>query len=333
MKDANSRGSPVGQKVQKGKQKIRGFRNRLANKLATSKKKQSFGYLMLQMLMRVFDHSVMGKAAELAYYLLFSFLPLIIFATALLGLLNLNTSEILVSDTISNLIPQDVLNLVSSFYDYIKGDQNITMMYTGLGLSIYFASAAVRSLIRSLDVAYNVKKGRNPILQFILSLFFSVIFLATIVLSMLLMVAGGYLIDVAVRLIPPLNEVQWIINILRFAVMIFPIFGILSLLYLFTPHRKVKVRNALPGALFSTLMWVVVSMIFSFYVSNFGRYSVLYGSLGAILVLMLWLYITGLIFILGGELNGALLERQRYLQEQKMLDDGELIRPVENEEE
>ena len=64
-------------------------------------------------------------------------------------------------------------------------------------------------------------------------------------------------------------------------------------------------------------------MIFSYYVANFGRYATLYGSLGAIIVLMLWLYITGMIFILGGELNGVLLERKRYLTEKKLLDDGE----------
>jgi membrane protein len=83
------------------------------------------------------------------------------------------------------------------------------------------------------------------------------------------------------------------------------------------------VKGAVPGALFSTFVWIIVSAVFSFYVTNFGRYATLYGSLGAIIVLMLWLYLTGAIFILGGELNAVLLRRRQYLEEKRLLDDGE----------
>lgn len=312
--------------VVKGKQKVRGLRNRLAAKVKRGKERQSFGYIILTLALRIFDHSIMGKGAELAYYFLFSFMPLIMFGSAMLGLLNLDTS--IVAEA-TQFIPQDVLNLVRSFYDFIKDGQSTTLMYTGLGLSIYFASAALRSLMRSLDVAYSVKQGRNPILQFIMSLFFAVIFLATIVVSVLLMLAGGYIVDVIVRYVPQLGHFQWIVNILRFAIMIVPIFGILLLLYRFTPNRKLTFKGSVPGALFSTIVWIAVSVIFSFYVTNFGRYATLYGSLGAIIVLMLWLYLTGIIFIIGGEVNAVLLERKRYLAEKQLLDDGEGADPAE----
>lgn len=307
-------------RVLRGKRKIHGFRNRIAEKVARGRERQSFGYILLSLLLRIFDHNVLGKGAELAYYFLFSFLPLILFGSSLLGVLNLDMSSF--SD-LTQFIPQDVLDLVNSYCVYLRENQNATLMYTGLALAIYFASAAVRSLIRSMDTAYGVKKGRNPILQFIMSLFFSVIFLATILVSLLLMVTGGYIIDVIVKYIPQLTHFQWIINILRYAVMIFPIFGILMLLYIFTPHRKLKVSSAVPGALFSTFAWIVVSAFFSYYVTHFGRYASLYGSLGTIIVLMLWLFLTGVIFILGGELNGVLLERKRYLNEKQLLADEE----------
>lgn len=308
---------------------MHGVKNRITARLKRGKERQSFGHVILTMILRIFDHAILGKGAELAYYFLFSFMPLIMFGSALLGLLNLDTS--VVSD-VTQFIPQDVLDLVSSFYNFIKGGQSITLMYTGLGLSIYFASSALRSLMRSLDVAYSVKKGRNPILQFVMSLFFAVIFLATIVVSLLLMLAGGYIIDVIVKYIPQLTHFQGIINILRFAIMIIPIFGILMLLYIFTPNRKLSVKSAVPGALFSTIAWIAVSVLFSFYVTNFGKYATLYGSLGAIIVLMLWLYLTGIIFIMGGELNAVLLERRRFLDNKQLLDDGEVEDSAEPEE-
>lgn len=134
--------------VANGKQN--GIRSRVSARLKRSKERQSFGYVLLTMVLRVFDHAVLGKGAELAYYFLFSFMPLIMFGSALLALLNLDTSVV---SGVTQFVPQDVLDLVSSFYHFIQGGQSTTLMYTGLGLSIYFASAALRSLMRSLDVA------------------------------------------------------------------------------------------------------------------------------------------------------------------------------------
>lgn len=314
-------------RINKGKQKIHGFHNRLAARVERGRKKQSFGFIILSLVLRFFDHGLLGKGAQLAYYFLFSFMPLIIFAASMLALLNLDASEML--GELTQFIPHEVLSVAGLFYDHIKGGLNITLMYTGLGLSIYFASSALRSLMSSLDVAYNVKKPRNMVLQFIISFFYAVIFLATIIASIVMMLVGGYLIGLLVDLFPQIGAFHWIIEILRYAIMIFPIFGILMLLYRFTPHRKLKMRNALPGALFSTFAWIGVSFLFSFYVTNFGNYANLYGSLGAIIVLMLWLYLTGIIFIFGGELNGVLLERRQYLDQQKLLDDGDVKDPTE----
>lgn len=295
------------------------FKNWLGQRAKRSKENRGPGFILFSMFWRIFEHTVLGKAAELAYYFLFSFMPLIIFFTALLGVMNLDAGQF---SYFNQFIPPDVQGVISTFYGFIKGGPTTTMMITGLALSIYFSSAAIRSLMRSLDTAYNVKKGRNPIFQFILSLFFAVIFLAAIVVSLIMMVGGGAIVDLILRLLPELAEFAWIVNILRFALMILPLVGIFLLLYKFTPHRKIKFTHAIPGSIFSMIAWVIASMAFSFYVTHFGRYASLYGSLGTVIVLMLWLYITGVIFILGGELNGVLLERKAYLREKQLLDDG-----------
>ncbi|MCI9576286.1 MAG: YihY/virulence factor BrkB family protein [Clostridiales bacterium] len=278
-----------------------------AKKLGSKIQKNRFFGTILQIATRCFNHNIFGMAAELAYYLLFSFMPLIIFGSSLIGLLNFDISQFA---SFTKMIPEDVMALVRTYYQYIKEIKSPTLMYSGLVLSIYFASSAMRSLMRSLDTAYDVKKGRHPVKQFIISFFFAVIFLVIILFSMLLMLAGGYIIQLIVDLFPEFANFQAPIQLLRFVVMIFPIWGSLFLLYLFAPNRKLTVRSALPGALFSTVIWMAVSMFFSFYVTNMGNYSFLYGSLGAIIVLMLWLYITGMIFILGGELSFVLMIRR-----------------------
>lgn len=274
-------------------------------------KKNPFFGALLDLGVRCFRHNIFGMAAELAYYFLFSFMPLIIFASSLISILNFDTSQL---SSLTRMIPEDVMELVRTYYKYIKDIKSPTLMYTGLVLSIYFASSAMRSTMRSLDTAYDVHKGRHPIKQFIMSFFFAVIFLVIILFSLLLMLAGGYIIQAIIKVFPQVANFEVAIQLLRFVVMIFPIWCSILLLYVFAPNHKVKIRQAMPGALFSTVAWMAVSFIFSFYVTNMGNYSFLYGSLGAIIVLMLWLYITGMVLILGGELNFVLVKR---LEERK----------------
>ncbi len=308
-----------------GRRRVKGIHNRLKERVRYSKENQTPGYIIFSMVLRIFDHSVLGKGVELAYYFLFSFLPLIVFATSLISLIHFDTSTL---EAIQEIIPDDIMNLIKSYVKYLDSN-NLPVMYIGLALSIYFSSAAIRSLMRSLDVAYGVKKGRNPVLQMLISLFFAVNFLVMIVLSVILMLAGGAIIDVIVMWFPDFAAYEWTVNLLRFAVMLIPMFFVFLLLYRFTPHRKLTFRQSLPGALFTVFAWIVVSYLFSFYVGNFGTYSSFYGSMGAVIVLMLWLWLTGVILILGGELNALLIERKQYLKDKQLLDDGELSESVE----
>ena len=254
---------------------------------------------------RVFEHGIMSRGAELAYYFLFSFLPLIIFVAALISAMKIDISSFA---GLEKLIPQDVLSIISEYYHYIFGAKNTGLMVSGLGLSVYFSSAAVRSLMRGLDVAYHVKENRPFIRKLIMSIFFAIILLLMISLSMVVLVAGGKIIELIIYVFPEYEGFEFMTNILRFALPVIPMLFVLTLLFMFVPNQKVKFREAIPGALFSLIAWMVVSAIFSLYVSTMGNYSVLYGSLGAIIVLMLWFYLIGIIFVMGGELNALLFE-------------------------
>ncbi len=269
-----------------------------------SKVKNFFKFCKL-FITRSFGHGIMGRGAELAYYFLFSFLPLIIFVAALISAMNIDISSF---SGLERLIPQDVLNIISEYYHYIFGAQNTGLMISGLVLSVYFSSAAVRSLMRGLDIAYHVKENRSFIRKLIMSIFFAIILLLMISLSMVVLVAGGKIIELIIYVFPEYEGFEFVTNILRFALPIVPMLFVLVLLFMFVPNQKVKFREAIPGALFSLIAWMVVSAIFSLYVSTLGNYSVLYGSLGAIIVLMLWFYLIGMIFVMGGELNALLFE-------------------------
>ena len=160
---------------------------------------------------RVFEHGIMGRGAELAYYFLFSFLPLIIFVAALISAMKIDISSFA---GLEKLIPQDVLNIISEYYHYIFGAQNTGLMISGLVLSVYFSSAAVRSLMRGLDVAYHVKENRSFIRKLIMSIFFAIILLLMISLSMIVLVAGGKIIELIIYVFPEYEGFEFMTNIL-----------------------------------------------------------------------------------------------------------------------
>ena len=91
-------------------------------------------------------------------------------------------------------------------------------------------------------------------------------------------------------------------------IVLLDLFVMLAFMYYFVPNRKMKWRNVLPGTVFSVVGWIILTLGFSFYINHFGRYSLIYGSLGAIIVLMLWLYLVGILLVLGGELNDIVEE-------------------------
>ena len=173
---------------------------------------------------RVFEHGIMSRGAELAYYFLFSFLPLIIFVAALISAMKIDISSFA---GLEKLIPH-----------YIFGAKNTGLMVSGLVLSVYFSSAAVRSLMRGLDVAYHVKENRPFIRKLIMSIFFAIILLLMISLSMVVLVAGGKIIELIIYVFPEYEGFEFMTNILRFALPVIPMLFVLTLLFMFVPNQN-----------------------------------------------------------------------------------------------
>ena len=103
-------------------------------------------------------------------------------------------------------------------------------------------------------------------------------------------------------------------NLLRYVIVVAMMVIIFAVMYKYTPCKKIGWKEAFPGAVVSTIGWIIVSIGFSFYINNFSNYSKLYGGLGAVIILMTWLYITSIIFIIGGEINSVIVIRKNNLK-------------------
>ncbi len=273
-------------------------------------KKKIFTPTLRLLINNFFDHNVGKNAAALAYYLLFALFPLLIFLSNLLGLLDLNVAAI--THALQQFMPKDVVGIIESYLDYVSQTSSHSLLWFSLVFSIWFPMRAIKGLMDDVRLAYHLDKPKNQLGYSLRQFLYTIMFLFAIGLTLLLATLGkrvlGYinylLLENALRL--P-NYFLGIWQYLRFVPIGLLMFATLGALYAASLDKKQPAKTLRPGIVFALITWMLVSVAFSFYVENFANYSVIYGTLGAVIVLLMWLYMTAVILILGAELNAALL--------------------------
>lgn len=257
------------------------------------------------------QHNVGKNAAALAYYLLFAIFPLLIFASNLLGLLELDVFSI--TQTLSSFLPKDVVGLIESYLVYISHASGHFLLWFSLVFSIWFPMRAVKGLMDDVRLAHHLSKPPNSLKYRLRQLIYTVVFLVVIILTLALSTLGEHVLGYIGRLLPENTpRISGFIpdfwQYLRFIPMALLMFAALGALYALSMDRRPPIRQIMPGIIAALISWMVVSIGFSFYVENFAHYSLIYGTMGAMIVLLMWLYMTALVLILGAEFNAALTE-------------------------
>ena len=255
----------------------------------------------------VIEHDVPKSAAALTYNLLFALFPLLIFISNLLGLLDLNIASI--TEALLPIMPDDVVYLLESYLNHITDNSSKVLFWFSLVFTVWFPMRAVKGLMDDVRLAYGLGKPAKPVLYTIRQLVFTIVFLVFVVVLFLLAILGRRFvawlgINQALQ-IPPILLNLW--QYLRFALLAAIMFAVVGSLYAVAQDRRNRVRTIMPGVVLAMAAWLVVSIGFSAYVENFANYSVIYGTLGAVIVLLVWLYLTSFVLILGAEFNAALL--------------------------
>jgi membrane protein len=253
------------------------------------------------------EDEVFGRAAELSYYFLLALFPLLIFLTSILGFLSGAREDLI--NGMARVVPADALKLVRETLDDIVSHRSGSVLSLALLLSLWSASSGVASLMQALNVAYETRETR-PFWKkrlVALGLTLTVAWLVTggSVLIMIGHRLGGWLAG-AFELSAALAVASSILGYITGSALLFA--GI-SAIYYFGPDVGDGARPVKAGALFASTGAVIGSLLFSLYLRLAPSASATYGSLGAVVTLMLWLYLMGLMFLIGGEINSELRVR------------------------
>ena len=222
-------------------------------------------------------------SAQTAYFMFFSLVPLVVLLLSLVSRLDILSSSEYLTTTAKEFSPSVLNGFFSDYFSELIGANTLSLTIVSAFVLLWSASKGIFSIIGGLNSVYEVRESRNYFLLRILAVFYTVVFIVILLLALFLMVFGKTIANYMYSLFPNLKGLVYVVSSLRF------IIGFLS--------------DQMPGAMISATGWVSFSILFSFFIDNFSNYSKLYGSLAAVMVLLLWMYVCMYIMFIGAEIN------------------------------
>ncbi|MEY8751997.1 YihY/virulence factor BrkB family protein [Alkalicoccobacillus gibsonii] len=250
-------------------------------------------------------------SATLAYYFMLSIFPLIIFLLAIIPFFNLDTSVI--EGFIGDYLPEEIGSLFSETIIETVNQPSGGLLSFGILATIWSASNGLNALIRAINRSYDIEETRNFVKMRLLSIILTIGMIVTIVITLIMPVFGNVIINFLETYLAMPNQTANLLNLLRYPIGIVFMILLVTLIYWIAPNVRLKVKEVLIGAVVATIGWQLVSFFFSLYITNFANYSATYGSLGGVIILMLWFFITGIMLVLGGQINAVIYQRKRFV--------------------
>lgn len=260
-----------------------------------------------QLAFRFTDDNVSSIGSQLAYYLILSIFPFLIFLLNMVQFTPLASTDVL--DTLTQVLPGETAKMIKDIVGGIINSSSGTLLSISALGGLWTSSSGIMHLIKAINKAYDYKEKRSFIKLRLVAVFFTLVLAVVIVLVFGLLIFGEIITNDVFSLINISSAFEFIWPVLRIVIALVALSITFTLLFMFGPAfpsgSRTTFKGALPGSIFVTLGWIGASILFSFYVNNFGKYSVTYGSLGGIIVFLIWLYISSIIVILGGEVNAT----------------------------
>src|SRR6185369_7281552 len=265
----------------------------------------TFWQLVRRVVHGINDDDLFGRASELAYNFLLALFPLLLFILTLFGLFA-RGSELQRSliSYFADFLPPPAFQLLKAIMSEMAANATSGKLTFGIVLTLWFASGGTSSMISTLDAVYHVRESRSWFRRRIIALALTIAILTLLIASLFLVLVGGHFSDwIAIKfhlmsiVVIVWEGLQWVALVL-FLTLAF------SLIYYFGPSLEQRRWYWMtPGSLFGAFLWLVASAGLRVYLHFFNTYTATYGSLAAIMILLVWLYVTGLSFLIGGEIN------------------------------
>ena len=277
--------------------------------------------------------NLIDRAAAVAFNVFLALFPMILFLFTLIPYFPLQGVTTSVLEALQDILPPGTYDSVSSTINEIMSIEHGGLMSIGLLLAFYFSTSAVSSFFRGFNMGDNEYGQVSFMKQQIYSILVMLMFVALLLLSIVLMTLGQKLLPVLFTKIHLYKGITvFMINLVRWLIVIFALIIAMSLLYHFgNPHSK-RFKLFTPGSLLFTGLFIVGTILFNFYISNISTYNLLYGSIGGLIIFVIWIYFNCILVLIGYELNKSIAKAQGFkFSDIQLLEDSKDVSNLSNE--
>lgn len=244
-------------------------------------------------------------AAALAFQMFFSLFPFLLFMVALIGVLDLQPFLDWLRQQAALMLPHEAMELIDSVIEQLQ-EQKVGLFSLGILVALWTSSAAVRLIMEATNKAYGVTEARPLWKRFPLSLIYTVAAAAMLLLAAGFMVVGPQWMSWLAQYFGIEYLVVLLWAWLRWPIVVFLLMSTVAAVYYVAPNVEQEFRFITPGSVLAVLVWISASLGFGYYAQNFATYDAMYGSIGAIIIFLLYLYLSAAVLLLGAELNAVI---------------------------
>jgi membrane protein len=256
-------------------------------------------------IMHFIDDGGTVLAGSIAFTALFALFPFLIFLTTLAGEFGQEEAAREFIDLALEGLPGEVVSAIRPAIEQVVEVRRTGLMTISILVAVWTASSGLEALRTALNYAYGIEEPRSIWWRRLQSIVLTVVMSVSILVLMIVVVAGPFIWDFLVDLFNVPASWGWIYTGARYLLAVFLLYALVALLYQWLPNRQLHRHETLPGAAVTVVTWLITASLFSLYLQNLGRFSVTYGSLGGVVVTLMFFYLSAALFIFGAEINGA----------------------------
>ena len=251
--------------------------------------------------------AIKTRAQSLAFSFFLALFPAIIFLFSLIPYIPVDNFQNQLLDLIKNLLPVNAYEATRVTIEDIIKHQRSGLLSIGFLFALYFTSNGFMALMKGFNSSYHISEKRSPSKRRMASVVLTFILSTLLILAIVLIIFGEFAIKylVAKQILRTKTQI-WLLLIGKWTIVLVLFLMAISFLYYYAPSSKKRWRFVSPGSTLATVLTILTSILFAYFVNNFGQYNKLYGSIGTLVVIMLWIYFNSLILILGFELNASI---------------------------
>jgi len=255
---------------------------------------------------KIDENEILPLATQLTYRLIFALFPFIIFLISLVGYFDIN-AELLLEEAYA-VFPLQIAQIINDVINDVVDTRSPSIMSTSLLLSIFTVASGFNSIMRGVNKVYDQQDARNIIVRWLFCALLVIILAFAIISSLLVVIYGDAIYRLIYHHINPHNTTLYsaLFGFAGMLIVLVIMLATIMLIYRLALGKKLPIVSLLPGAILTIIVWAISSSAFNFYINNFSRYSLVYGSIASVFITMLWLNIISITMLIGAQVNALL---------------------------